>query len=200
MHCRWSISEAITEDGVYLYLHWFATIRGTVSQQYQCAQWGCTRHHQLLLITWGVHKAEIIIISNERLICRSHPAAEMVPLVEDVPHTLVVLLPLGLMHNDLTKRRFQSQSTLYTAVATKQAEWLIKRPCPMYRQSRAHQPLQILFYLSMWGLDSTWIMRVKVFHNAVMAPLEPHDMMMSVQVAFVYDCSASSFHYTCCCS
>ena len=26
---------------------------------------------------------------------------------------------------------------VYTAVATKQAEWLIKRPCPMYRQSRA---------------------------------------------------------------
>jgi len=64
-----------------------------------------------LLLTWGVHKAEIIIISKERLICRSHPAAEMVPLVEDVPHTLVVLLPLGLMHNDLTKRRFQSRST-----------------------------------------------------------------------------------------
>jgi hypothetical protein len=78
------------------------------------------------------------------------------------------------MHNDLTKRRFQFQSI---AVATKRAEWLITRPWPMYRQSRAHQPLQILFYLAMASLDSTWITltRIKVFHNPVMAPLEPHD-------------------------
>ena len=107
-----------------------------------------------LLLTWGVHKAEIIIISEERLIRRSHPAAEMVPLVEDVPHTLVVLLPLGLMHNDLTKRRFQSRST-QQLLPNRLNGWsnvhalCTANPVPISR-------LQILFYLSMWVPDSTW--------------------------------------------